>query len=279
MDKRSIGMFDSGVGGLTVVREVINYLPEESIVYLGDTARFPYGSKRDTELKQFSFQIIEYLKSQQVKLIVIACNSASAAALEAAQGKFNLPIVGVIEPGARGAVLATRNRKIGVIGTQQTIASSSYLKSIHAFDVGVEVNSVECPPFADLVEAGETGSASIKKIVADYLKPLAEAGVDTLILGCTHYPLLTGVIGEVMGEGVTLISSAEEVAKEVKEILIRKDELREETSNPNYKFLSTGDGNKFLKLGKRFLGSEISHTQEVSLSELETLGRRIDGEE
>ena len=273
MDNRPIGMFDSGVGGLTVEREVINYLPNESIIYLGDTARFPYGSKTATELKQFVFQIISYLKAKQVKLIIVACNSASAAALEAAQEKFDLPIIGVIEPGARGASRATRNRKVGVIGTKQTIESSSYKKSIHAFDAGIDVYSAVCTPFANLVEEGKTDSASTEETVAAHLSPLQNAGIDALVLGCTHYPLLKGVIGEVMGDGVTLISSAEEVAKEAKEMLARKNELKKDDQNlPIYQFLSTGDGNKFLTLGKRFLGREIKQAEEISLAQLEGEG-------
>lgn len=266
MDSKAIGVFDSGIGGLTVVKEIIDLLPGENIVYLGDTARFPYGPRRPQELKHFVFEIVNFLWKEDVKLIVVACNSSSATALEEAQKQFDVPIVGVIEPGARGAVLATRTRRIGVIGTRATIDSQAYPRAIRTFDAGVEIYTQACPSFADLVERGLTGGEMVKKEVEKHLKPLILAKVDTLILGCTHYPLLGGIIREVMGEEVELISSAREIAEEVKVILERKGILRNIQNQPFYRFISTNDNHKFLELGKRFLGSEIKKVQKIALS-------------
>lgn len=266
MDNKPIGIFDSGAGGLTVVREIMDYLPSENLIYLGDTARFPYGSRSPEVLKSFVFQIIKFLK-EKVKLIVVACNSSSAAALEAAQEHFPLPILGVIEPGGRAAVLATRNRKIGVIGTSATINSQAYRRVIHLFDAGVKIFEQACPPFADLVEQGLTNGKKVKEVVEEYLHPLIKAEVDTLILGCTHYPLLEEVIQEVMGKQVKLISSAREVAEEVKATLDKKGILRQKNSLPSYRFLVTGNNkDNFLELGKRFLSKEIKAVEKIILN-------------
>ena len=266
MDNKPIGIFDSGAGGLTVAKEIMELLPNEDIIYLGDTARFPYGPRRPEELKLFVFEIINFLRVKEVKIIVVACNSSSATAMEAAQKHFDTPIIGVIEPGARGAVLATRNRKIGVIGTKATIDSEAYLKAIRTFDAGVEIYTQACLPFADLVERGQTEGEIVKKEVEKYLKPLISAQVDTLILGCTHYPLLSKVIQEVVGEKVTLISSARETAEEVKVTLKRKDILRNNKNYPGHRFISTNSNHKFQELSKRFLGSEIKEVENAILS-------------
>ena len=266
MDNKPIGVFDSGAGGLTVAKEIMELLPDEDIVYLGDTARFPYGPRQSQELKQFVFEIINFLTNEQVKIVVVACNSSAAAALQSAQKHFDLPIIGVIEPGARGAVLATRNRRIGVIGTQATIDSQAYPKAIRAFDAGVQIFTRACLPFADLVERGQTEGEQVKKEVQRNLEPLIAAQVDTLILGCTHYPLLSKVIQEVMGQEVVLISSAREIAEEVKETLGRKDILRSAQNTPVYRFFSTNSNHKFQELAKRFLGSEIKEVKSIVLS-------------
>jgi len=265
LDGKPIGVFDSGVGGLTVAGEIMKQLPDESLLYFGDTARFPYGSRGADELKRFAFEIVSFLQCEGVKMVVIACNSASSAALTLAQAHFDIPILGVIEPGARAAVQATRNRRIGVVGTQATISSGAYDRAIHTLDAGAKVFSQACPDLADFVERGVVTGEKARRIVGRYLESLISAGVDTLILGCTHYPLLSEVIGEIMGKDVRLVSSAEEAAREVREILTCRGHLRKEKSSPTYRFLSTGDESKFLRLGRRFLGREIKRVEKVSL--------------
>ena len=265
MDNRPIGIFDSGVGGLTVAKEMIDILPEENIIYFGDTARFPYGTKTDVELEGFVVEIVRFLQEEDVKLIVIACNSASAAALKMAQELFSIPIIGVIEPSAQGAAEATRNRRVGVIGTRATISSRAYEEAIHCFDAGIEIFPRVCRQFADFVENGELDGAHVSETGRRYLDPLLSAGIDTLVLGCTHYPLLTGLIDRLMGGNVALISSAIETARETKRILDRRNQLRTEAGSPNYRFISTGDADKFLNLGSRFLGREIDIVDKVVL--------------
>ncbi len=265
MDNRPIGIFDSGLGGLTVVKEIIKQLPDEEIVYFGDTARFPYGPRSTSEIRGFVFEIIDYLLYNNVKFIVIACNSASAAALEMAQQYYDIPIIGVIEPGARAAVQATRRRRVGVIGTQATISSGSYPGAIKSIDAGVKVNPLACPDLADFVERNELAGPKIENAVKQYLDPLVRAGIDSLILGCTHYPLLSETISSVAGKDIKLISSAEETARELKEFLIRKDSLREDHSAPVLKLVSSGDEDTFRKLGAKFLGQEIESVERVSL--------------
>jgi glutamate racemase len=264
MENRGIGIFDSGVGGLTVAAEIMNKLPKENLIYLGDTARFPYGTKTASELIKCTFEIVEYLQKQGVKLVVIACNSASAAALEKAQEEFEIPIVGVVEPGARAAVLATLNRHIGVIGTDATIKSDAYKKAIHIFDAGAKVFSRSCPNFASFVENGYLDGDHIEEIAEKYLQPLKQEEIDSLILGCTHYPLLSEIIQKIVGEKVQLINSAEETALEVKEVLERKNQLRK-GGQASHRFISTGKSAKFNKLGNRFLGKEISTVENIVL--------------
>jgi len=265
MDNRPIGIFDSGLGGLTVVKEIVKQLPDEEIIYFGDTARFPYGPRDKVELQGFVFEIVDFLLSRDVKFIVIACNSASAAALEVAQQYYNIPIIGVIEPGARAAVQATRSRKVGVIGTQATVSSGSYVGAIKSIDAGVQVYPLACPDLADFVERDETTGPVVERSIKWYLDPLVRAGIDSLILGCTHYPLLSDTIAKVAGDGIKLISSAEETARELKEFLTRKDSLRGEDSAPDLKFISSGDENVFRRLGARFLGQEIEFVERVNL--------------
>lgn len=265
MDNRPIGVFDSGLGGLTVVKEIIAQLPNEEIAYFGDTARFPYGPRSAEELRGFVFEIIDFLLAQGVKFIVIACNSASAAALEAAQQYYDVPVIGVIEPGARAAVQATRCRKVGVIGTQATISSGSYVGAVKSVDAGVHIHPLACPDLADFVEQNELSGPRVESAVQWYLKPLIKAGIDSLILGCTHYPLLSETISKVAGKNITLISSAEETARELKEYLARKNSLREDKSPPQLEFYSSGDEDLFKGLGARFLGQEIKSVKKVVL--------------
>jgi glutamate racemase len=248
-----IGIFDSGFGGLTVARSVIDQLPHESVHYLGDTARQPYGPKPIAEVREYALECLDHLYAQGVKALVIACNSASAAMLRDARD--DVPVVEVILPATRRAVAATRSGRIGVICTRATQESMAY-EDAFAAAPHLEVTTRACPRFVDFVEAGVTGGEELLEVAHDYLDPLAAAGVDTLILGCTHYPLLTGVIAYVMGDGVTLVSSAEECAKDVYKMLTSTGLMRE-SGAPTYTFATTGAPDEFETIGRRFLGAEM----------------------
>lgn len=268
-----IGIFDSGVGGLTVMSEIVKQLPQENLVYFGDTLRLPYGPRDLKEVRSFIFQIIDYLQTLNVKLVVIACNTGTAAGLAEAQRHFDLPIVGVIEPGARAAVMVTRNRRIGVIGTKGTIASGAYSRAVRSLDAGVTVYSAACPKFVEIVEKGMISDANFFSPKAyttakGYLTPLLRADIDCLILGCTHYPLLKGLLGKVCGDDVVLISSAKETALEVRTILVRRDELSTGRT-PVYRFITTGNTEQFRLLGSRFLGQRIGLVEKVGLKNLD----------
>lgn len=250
-----IGIFDSGFGGLTVARSVIDQLPHESILYLGDTARQPYGPKPIGEVREYALECLDHLVAQGVKALVIACNSASAAMLRDARERYDVPVVEVIYPATRRAVAASRSGRIGVICTRSTADSMAYDDAFAAAP-HVELTTQPCPLFVDFVEAGVTGGEELLAAAHDYLDPLTAAGVDTLILGCTHYPLLTGVISYVMGDNVTLVSSAEECAKDVYKMLVSTDLMRER-DEPTYTFLTTGAPDEFETIGRRFLGPEM----------------------
>lgn len=286
-----IGIFDSGLGGLTVAGEVMRALPHESIVYLGDTARCPYGPRTPDEVRSFVLQIGTWLTGRRVKLIVIACNTASAAGLALAQRAFDVPVIGVIEPGARAAVKATVNRRVGVIGTVGTVRSGAYSDAVRALDAGVTVYSTAAPRFVDLVEQGlRMGSGTLEDWLAsmtdvfirpsfyemarDYLDPLKRNGIDTLVLGCTHFPLLAPAIQQVVGPRVRLISSAEETAREVAETLAARDQLAPAGSARTELFGTTGDAAEFGGLGARVLGRPVGDVVHVSLRELELLSGR-----
>jgi glutamate racemase len=251
-----IGIFDSGVGGLTVARAVIDQLPNESIIYVGDTARTPYGPRPLAQVRSFTLEILDKLVDRGVKALVIACNTASAAMLRDAREKYDLPVVEVIQPAVRRAVSATRTGKIGVIGTATTVDSRAYLDAFAAAPQ-LEITSMACPLFVEYVERGETSGPQITKIAREYLQPLIDAKIDTLVLGCTHYPLLTGVISYVMGGEVTLVSSADETAKDLYRELVERDLLRDSQETPSYEFIATQDGEGFAKLARRFLGPEV----------------------
>ncbi|MDT0201805.1 glutamate racemase [Nocardioides sp. AE5] len=255
MAGRPIGIFDSGFGGLTVARSVIDQLPHESIIYLGDTARAPYGSKRIGEVREYALECLDHLVDQGVKALVIACNSASAAMLRDARERYDVPVVEVIYPATRRAVAASRSGRIGVICTAATAESMAYDDAFAAAPQ-VDLRTRACPKFVDFVEQGVTSGPELLAAAHDYLDPLIDADVDTLILGCTHYPLLTGVISYVMGDRVTLVSSAEECAKDVYKLLVRSDLLRE-GGEPTYTFLTTGQPGEFEAIGRRFLGPEL----------------------
>ena len=261
-----IGIFDSGVGGLTVARAIIDQLPNESIIYIGDTAHGPYGPRKLAEVREFSLEILDFLIKRGCKAIVIACNTASSAMLRDARERYEVPVIEVIQPAARRAVAATRSGKVGVIGTNATIESKSYLDAFAAAPQ-LEITSQACPRFVEFVERGETSGEQITAIAREYLQPMLEAEIDTLVLGCTHYPLLTGVISYVMGEGVTLVSSAEETAKDLYRVLVEKDLLRSDTATaPTREFLATGNTEQFEELARRFLGPEVTKVKHQDLN-------------
>lgn len=247
------------------MRAVMRRLPSESIIYFGDNARGPYGPREIPEIRRFALEIAAFLESLGVKIIVVACNSATSAGLLEIQRRCSVPVLGVVEPGARGAVQATRNRRIGVIGTVATIRSRAYQRAIRALDAGAHVHSRACPTLVDFVERGEVSGPRVEGEVRRYLAPLARREVDTLVLGCTHYPLLRQVIGKVMGRGVKLISSDEEVAREVEENLVRRGYLRGSQSPPVYRFMCSGDVEQAVSLGRVFLGPEVERVEKVEL--------------
>jgi glutamate racemase len=253
-----LGIFDSGVGGLTVARAVLDQMPSESIVYVGDTANGPYGPRRIADVRALALDVLDSLvEHHRVKLLVIACNSASAACLRDARERYPVPVIEVIQPAVRRAVAATRNGKIGVIGTSATIGSMAYNDAFAAAP-HVELTTVACPRFVEFVERGDTNGPELLAVAEAYLEPIVTAGCDTLVLGCTHYPLLTGVISYVVGEQVTLVSSAEETAKDVYRELARTGGFRHDhMPSPDHRFLATGDPAPFERLGRRFLGPEV----------------------
>ena len=252
-----IGIFDSGVGGLTVARAVLDQLPHEALHYVGDTANAPYGPKPIADVRRHALAVMDELVGTGVKALVIACNSASAACLRDARERYDVPVVEVILPAVRRASAATRTGRIGVIGTIATITSGAYEDAFAAVD-GIEIHSAACPQFAEFVERGVTSGRQLLGLAEAYLAPLNAAGVDTLVLGCTHYPLLTGLLSVVMGEKVTLVSSAEETAKDVFRVLLERDLLRaEDAAPPEHVFRATGPAEPFARLSRRFLGSDV----------------------
>jgi glutamate racemase len=264
---KAIGIFDSGVGGLTVLKEVVRTLPQEDTIYLGDTARVPYGTKSPETVIRYSRQIARYLYSRDIKLLVVACNTASAVALATLQKEFAIPVVGVIEPGARAAAQVTRSGKVGVIGTAGTIASSAYTKAIKRINPEIEVVTRACPLFVPLAEEGWVDNEVARMTARMYLGELRDQGVDTLVLGCTHYPILKGVIAEVMGPGVTLVDSAEETALTVAQILSGQGMLRPEGERGNHHYYVTDIPAGFIRVGNRFLGGSLGDVYQVNLEQ------------
>ena len=258
-----IGIFDSGLGGLTVARALIDLLPDERFVYFGDTGRFPYGPKPADEVLKYSFQIADLLVERSVKMVVVACNSASAAALDGLRERLAVPVVGVIEPGVRAARDATRNRRVGVIGTVGTIASGAYQRAAAALAPDITLTCAACPGFVEFVEAGDVDSDQVHVLAERLLAPVLSAHVDTLVLGCTHYPLLSRTIGDVMGPDVVLVSSAEETAFEVRDELRRRGSHENERDAPQraHQFVTSGEVDQFLTLGARFLGPEVERVE------------------
>ena len=266
MNNAPIGIFDSGVGGLTVARAIIDQLPNESIIYLGDTANTPYGPKSLSEVRTLALSVMDRLVDEGVKLLVIACNTASAAVLRDARERYTegrgIPVVEVIQPAVRRAVAATRNGKIGVIGTMATVNSKAY-DDAFAAALDIELVSVACPEFVSYVEKGITSGPELIALAQTYLEPIKAQVADTLVLGCTHYPLLTGALSYVMGDGVTLVSSAEETAKDVYHVLSEHNLLRTDSTQPTLRFQATGDADSFASLAKRFLGPEVQNVEQI----------------
>jgi glutamate racemase len=260
-DQRPIGVFDSGLGGLTVARALLDLVPGVDVVYFGDTGRFPYGPKPAAEVLKYSNEIVDLLLEHDVRMIVIACNSASAVALDPLRDRLAVPVVGVIEPGLRAAQRVTRRGRIGVIGTVGTVASGAYQRSAARLDGGLEVVCAACPGFVEFVEQGDVDSDQVHVLAERLLAPLRQACVDTLVLGCTHYPMLARTIGDVMGPEVVLVSSADETAFEVRE-QIEERGLRGPRDVPRkVKFLTSGDAATFRELGMRFLGPEVEQVE------------------
>ena len=258
---RPIGVFDSGVGGLTVARAILDLLPHEPLIYVGDTARFPYGPKPVVEIRRYALEIAEYLVHRDVKMLVVACNSIEVSAIGDIAVRAGIPVVGVIDPGTRAAVHATRSGVIGLIGTEATVASGAYDRAVAATGADVTLHSQACPVFVEHVERGDTTSEPLRRAARRYLEPLRERGIDTLILGCTHYPLLSGLLQMELGPDVVLVSSAEETAKDVYATLLGEDLQRDETTHPLHEFLSTGDPSTFGAVAEIFLGPEITEVR------------------
>ncbi len=260
-----VGIFDSGVGGLTVAKKIFELLPYENVVYFGDTARYPYGPRSQKIIRKFSSQDTNFLLSRRVKFIVIACNTASALALEKLKRTYHTPMIGVVEPGASAAVKATRNGKIGVIGTLGTIHSHAYPKAIRRLDPRLEVYSLPCPLFVALAEEGYMDQEVTRLIASEYLHPLIRNGIDTLVLGCTHYPLLKKVISRTMGSKVRLIDSAEETAKEVRKFLEKHRLLRKIRKKPVRRFYVSDIPDRFIEVGERFLKGKIGKVKRIDI--------------
>ncbi len=261
--QKAIGIFDSGIGGLTVVREIVAKMPRENIIYLGDTARVPYGIRSPETVTRYSFENTQFLLAQDIKMLVVACNTASAISLDAVKKEFPLPVVGVLEPGARAAVAATRTRKLGVIGTEATIASGAYETAIKRLAPDVEVHSLACPLFVPLAEEGWTDNDVAQLVAEKYLAPLRRTGIDTLVLGCTHYPLFKSVITRVIDSDIRLIDSATETAKEVEDVLEKLKWRINGSEEGLRKFYVTDLPSRFEKIGKRFLGNSLQHALQV----------------
>ncbi|MCZ8512021.1 glutamate racemase [Paenibacillus filicis] len=261
--QQAIAILDSGVGGLTVAKEVMRQLPQEKIIYFGDTARTPYGPRSAEEVIRFTHQIVDYLLQFQPKMIVIACNTATAVAMEEIRSRLSVPVVGVIHPGARAAIKTTRNHVVGVIGTEGTIYSRAYEVALRQISPQIQVMSLACPRFVPLVERGMFRSDHTRHVVASSLEPLRQVPMDCLILGCTHYPYLSDIIGDVMGPGVTLISSADETAREISTILYHKGMLATSSNYPVHQFFCSGDPWMFKQIAQSWLGEQIKVTPVV----------------
>lgn len=264
--EQPIGIIDSGVGGLTVAKEIMRQLPHEQIVYLGDTARCPYGPRLGEEVKKFTWELTEFLLEQKIKMLVIACNTATAVALEELRNTLSIPVIGVIYPGAITAIKVSRNHQIGIIGTEGTIKSRAYEKALKSINRSVSVTGLACPKFVPLVESGEYEGLFARKIVEETLEPIRNRGLDTLILGCTHYPLLEPIIKNIMGKDVNVISSGEETAREVSSILYHQGLLSSESYSPNHLFFTTGSDSIFSEIASNWLGLKEINVKTIQLN-------------
>jgi glutamate racemase len=262
---KPIGIIDSGVGGLTVAKEVMRQLPHEQIVYLGDTARCPYGPRTPEEVLRFTWEITQFLMEKQIKMLVIACNTATAVALEEIRSELRIPVLGVIHPGARTAIKNTNNYHIGIIGTEGTVKSGAYEQALKSINRKTNVTSLACPKFVPLVESGEYDGLVAERVVAETLAPLKGEGLDTLILGCTHYPLLEPLIKRVMGNSVNVISSGEETAREVSTILHHNGILNTTGEEPCHEFYTTGSTKIFSEIATQWLERPITYIEMVKL--------------
>lgn len=267
MNNSPVGIFDSGIGGLTVMAEVMRRMPGEDIIYFGDTAHVPYGSKSPESVKRFSLEIASFLNSKKVKMIIIACNTASAFALESLRGKFNFPVLGVIEPGARAALDATKTGRIGVIGTDGTVKSKSYHKAIANINGRTAVFSKSCPLLVPLVEEGWLDHDVTASVAREYLSELKSKKIDTLVLGCTHYPLVKKIIGNVIGPDIKLIDSATATAKEAERILLESGLSARAKRKAVYRFFVSDAPDKFQQAGQRFLKRKIGTVKKVKLGD------------
>ncbi|WML47352.1 glutamate racemase [Neobacillus sp. PS3-34] len=263
--KRPIGVIDSGVGGVTVAKEMMRQLPKEKIIYLGDTARCPYGPRTKLEVKKFTWQMTTFLVQKNIKMLVIACNTATAAVLEEIQKELSIPVIGVIFPGARAAIKKTNNYRVGVIGTIGTVKSGAYEKALKALNSRLFVTSLACPKFVPLVESAEYEGSLAEKIVKESLEPLKDQNLDTLILGCTHYPLLEPLIKKFMGPEVSVISSGDETAREISTILQYNGMLNEAEDDPIHEFFTTGSHAIFSKIASQWLGRNINNVETIKL--------------
>jgi len=268
MDNRPIGVFDSGIGGLTVLKEIMELLPGEDVVYFGDTARIPYGTRSKETVIKYAFQCIRFLLSKDIKAIVVACNTASALTLEEAQANFDIPIIGVIEPGANAAISSTKNNKVGVIGTTGTVNSEAYQRRIRRLLPSSEVIGVSCPLFVPIVEEGWEDTDVAFLTAEKYLQELKEHHIDTLVMGCTHYPILRYTIGKVMGEDVNLINPAYETAKATTILLKEKGLKTDKIDGGKYEFYVSDDPEKFRRIGGNILRKEISIIEQVNIEQL-----------
>lgn len=259
-----IGIFDSGIGGLTVVRSLTRHLPYENIIYFGDTARVPYGPKSSQVVREYAAQDTDVLLEHDVKLIVIACNTVSAVALDVVQKRAGVPVVGVIHPGAQASVQATRRKRVGVIGTVGTISSRAYEHAIRGLDSLIQVFPQACPLFVPLAEEGWTDHPATELVAKEYLFPLTLEKIDTLVLGCTHYPLLRRIIDRVLHRSVTLIDSGEAAALAVKEVLVEQHMLNASTMKPNFRFTVSDVPQKFAEVGERFLGQKLGRVHRIA---------------
>jgi glutamate racemase len=269
VDTRPIGVFDSGVGGLTVLHECLVTMPHEDFVYLGDHARLPYGPRPLDEVRAFAREIGRFLEAQDVKLIVVACNTATSAALPQLQETLTVPVIAVLTPEVHAAVQATRNRRVGLLATQGTVDSGRYAELVHALDAGVAVFSVACPRLVPLIEGDDPYGEQTEQAVREYASELKASDVDTVILGCTHYPLIRPIFQRVFGRDVTLVFSAEETARDVSETLSRKGIENDTAREGAYRFLTTGDPASFREMGRRFLQLPIGEVERVTLAQLE----------